>query len=116
MSIPESDSPLTPSAAHLQRIRERAYHLWESEGRPEGQSEVYWERAKELDAIEHNQPTLLPLPTADDPHRTAEGTLIEEASLQENLGEFPSRLTDQGDIMQTPESREIAREFRDGER
>jgi hypothetical protein len=42
--------------------------------------------------------------------------LIEEASLQENLGEFPTRFTDQGDTMPTPESREIAREFRDGER
>jgi len=48
--------------------------------------------------------------------QTSEGILIEEASLQENLGEFPTRFTDQGDTMPTPETREIAREFREGER
>jgi hypothetical protein len=48
--------------------------------------------------------------------RTADGVLIEDAALQENLGEFPSRFTDQGETMPTPESREIAREFRDGEK
>ena len=30
-----------------QRIRERAYALWEAEGRPEGRSEEYWHRASE---------------------------------------------------------------------
>ena len=25
-----------------QRIRERAYHLWDKAGRPEGESEQYW--------------------------------------------------------------------------
>ena len=94
----------------------RAYFLWESEGRPVGQSEEYWERARELDAIERNCPVLRPNLIVSHPRETSEGVLIEEASLQENLGEFPSRFTDQGDTMPTPESREIAREFRDGER
>ena len=31
------------SSAEL--IRERAYALWEQDGRPEGRSELYWERA-----------------------------------------------------------------------
>ena len=31
-----------------QRIRERAYRMWESEGRPEGRAEQYWHRAEEL--------------------------------------------------------------------
>jgi hypothetical protein len=30
-----------------QQIRERAHQLWESEGRPEGQHEDHWARAKE---------------------------------------------------------------------
>lgn len=30
-----------------QRIRERAYSLWEAEGRPHGRSEEYWNRASE---------------------------------------------------------------------
>ncbi len=110
-----SDSPFYPSAEHLERIRVRAYHLWESEGRPEGQAAAYWERAEALDAIAHNAPA----PKVEDRpnvHHTSEGVLIEEAFLQENLGEFPARSNDLGDAMPTPESREIAREFREGER
>ncbi len=108
----EADSPFTPSPEHLQRIRERAYHLWESEGRPEGQADEYWERARELDALEFNSPTLI-TPGVE---RALDGAVVDEASLQENLGEFPGRFTDQGDTMATPETKEIAREYREGER
>ena len=31
-----------------QRIRERAYELWEREGRPEGRADQYWRRAEEM--------------------------------------------------------------------
>jgi hypothetical protein len=35
-------------------IRERAYHLWELEGRQEGRASEYWHRAKEqLDSDTH---------------------------------------------------------------
>jgi hypothetical protein len=111
----ETDSPLAPSAAHLDRIRARARHLWQTEGEPAGQFPAYWQRAVELDALEFDCPVLLPNPLVTPPHRTAQGVLIEEAALQENLGEFPALFTDQGETMPTPESREIAREFRDGE-
>jgi hypothetical protein len=114
MPSAEPDTPFTPSAAHIERIRVRAYHLWESEGRPDGQELEYWERARELDALQSDAPIGLPNPLASPP--PANGVLIEEAVLQENLGEFPARFTDQGDSMPTPESKEIAREFRDGER
>ena len=114
--MPLAETPFTPSAAHLHRIRVRAYHLWESEGRPEGQSDAYWERARELDAIEQNCPVTIPNPLISHPRETADGVLIEEAALEENLGEFPSLFTDQGETLPTPESREIAREFREGER
>jgi hypothetical protein len=30
-----------------QLIRERAYMLWENDGRPEGRAEEYWRRAEE---------------------------------------------------------------------
>jgi hypothetical protein len=33
---------------HEQRIRERAYQLWEGEGRQEGRSEEYYRRATDL--------------------------------------------------------------------
>ncbi len=35
-----------------QLIRERAYHLWEQDGRPEGRDLEYWERARFLVGIE----------------------------------------------------------------
>jgi hypothetical protein len=112
----EADTPLAPSPAHLQRIRDRAHRLWESEGSPAGQSDAYLERARELDALETNRPVQLPNPTTIAEPRKSEGVLIEEAALQENLGEFPARFTDQGDSLPTPESRGIAKAFRDGER
>jgi hypothetical protein len=111
-----ADSPLDPSAAHLERIRLRAHQLWEREGSPAGQWLAYWKRAMVLDAIAHYPLAGKPNPLTTPPHETADGVLIEEASLQENLGEFPGLFTDQGDAMPTPESRAIARRFREGER
>ena len=36
-------------AGHLEkRIRERAYDMWEREGRPEGRADQYWLRAEEM--------------------------------------------------------------------
>lgn len=37
------------------RIRERAYHIWQQEGRPPGRSQVHWDMARELVAIEESQ-------------------------------------------------------------
>ncbi len=34
------------------RIRERAYALWEEDGRPEGRADEYWERARRFIAAE----------------------------------------------------------------
>ena len=33
-----------------QRIRERAYFLWQNDGCPVGQADRYWERAREIEA------------------------------------------------------------------
>lgn len=57
-----SDNPLelTPEREH--RIRERAYHLWEADGRPHGRDLDYWERARELIGMEENPGSgLLPI-------------------------------------------------------
>ena len=36
-----------------QRVRQRAYELWQAEGRPEGRAEQHWEQAcRELDALQ----------------------------------------------------------------
>jgi hypothetical protein len=39
-----------------QRIRERAHHIWEREGQPDGQEPNHWERAsREIDEEERKQ-------------------------------------------------------------
>jgi hypothetical protein len=84
------------NAAQQQRIRERAYHLWEADGCPQDRSEEYWERARELVGIEES-PHAGEVPVA--------GERPEESFIQENLGEFPDRSADQGEHQATPEAR-----------
>ena len=38
------------------RIRERAYHIWEASGRPSGRDEEFWQRACEMTATSGDQP------------------------------------------------------------
>ena len=78
-----------------ERIRRKAYELWEEEGRPAGREMDHWDKARILVAIEDDRTSLVPV-TPDRP---------EEATLQANLGEFPSALTDEGDRQQTPSRR-----------
>ena len=99
MANPLDDSDET----RQQQIRERAYHLWDADGRPHGREGEFWERASELIGMEESAhagelPNPATLPGAD-PDRTQP---IEEASIQENLGEFPDRLSDQGERASTP--------------
>lgn len=78
-----------------QRIRLRAYQMWEKEGRPEGCADIHWDQATELVAIEDNQRlTLEPVlpPTGIGPT----GEPIEPLEAVENAGEFPT-MTDQGE-------------------
>jgi hypothetical protein len=94
-------NPLSVDPDHEHRVRERAYLLWESDGRPHGRDVEYWERARALIGMEESAGSgLLPNPstTPGSPRETG----IEEASIQENLGEFPDRLADQGEVKTTP--------------
>ena len=79
-----------------ERIRKRAYGLWEADGRPDGRESEFWERAK------GNRSAWRPAPAPGccrnpmtHPSPTDGG--VEEAEIQENYGEIPGRLTDQGD-------------------
>ena len=81
------------------RIRERAYKLREENGCPHGRDAELWEQAEDLVGMEENPDAgLLPNPINGDPALIG----IEEAKIQENYGEIPGRLTDQGDRPQTP--------------
>jgi Protein of unknown function (DUF2934) len=101
-----SDNPLETDFAHEERIRERAYHLWKADGCPEGSDLEFWERARELIAIEDSADAGQ-LPGNTDAGRWVDGHLVEEASLEENLGEFPDRLSDQGEHAATPRARNL---------
>lgn len=95
------NNPLHDDPQREQRVRERAYHLWEADGKPHGRDVEYWQRARELVAMEENADAgRLPNPQnhPDSPRETG----VEEAEIQENLGEFPDRFADQGEWQQTP--------------
>jgi len=94
-----SDNPLEMTPERKRRIEERAYRLWEESERPQGRDLEFWERARELVGMEESGPAgTIPVET-EAPNRG--GNRVEEAELQENLGEFPG-LTDQGDRVKTP--------------
>jgi hypothetical protein len=95
------NNPLHDNPEREQRVRERAYHLWEADGKPHGRDVEYWQRARELIAMEENvEAGRLPNPQAhtDSAHETG----VEEAEIQENLGEFPDPLADQGEWQPVP--------------
>ena len=103
-AAPREDSPLDPSPEHQQRIRERAYHLWEADGRPHGRYAEYWERARELDAIASSPSAgLRPINQPE---------VMDQADLQDNLGEFPDRSADQGERRVAPMTKRQVRATR----
>jgi hypothetical protein len=81
-----------------ERIRKRAHQIWEDEGRPEGRADMHWEKARILVAIEDDRTSLVPV----QPERP------EPAEVMENLGEFPTALTDEGDRRQFPSRKALA--------
>lgn len=85
-----------------ERIRRRAYAIWEREGRPEGREADHWTLAREEIAIEDNlSSTLLPNP-AGGPEATARRTEpVEPLESVETLGDLPG-LADQGEEFSPP--------------
>ena len=85
------------------RISERAYNIWQQEGCPPGRSQVHWEMARELVAIEDNQSLATkPNPLVDDIRRDPlTGEPVETLEAVANQGEFPT-LTDQGERQTYP--------------
>jgi len=106
-----TDNPLDDSDGKRNAlIEKRAYHLWEADGRPHGQHDEFWERASELVRMEEaagfgQLPNPATVPGAD-PSRVQP---VEEAFIQENLGEFPDRFADQGEAQPTPKPKRAAR-------
>jgi len=108
-----SDNPLVNTPEREERIRQRAYHLWEADGRPEGRETEFWERAETFIGMEDSAGAgQFPNPKNQD--EPIPGVTVEEAQIQENYGEFPDRVTDQGDWRQTPMTREEMHEYEKG--
>lgn len=103
-------NPLERDPEREERIRVRAYHLWEQDGRPDGRDAEFWERARELVGLEESSGAgLLANPMTHPTMLNGQPEGIEEAEIQQNYGEFPDRLADQGEWEQTPEARHSRR-------
>jgi hypothetical protein len=97
---------------HERSIRARARRMWLEAGSPRGREAEYLEMSRELQAfVDHPAAALLPNPMVAHPHPGGSEVPVEEAELQENLGEFPGRNTDQGDRLRAPLTRKKARAF-----
>ena len=101
-------NPLAVDPEREHRVREKAYLMWESDGRPHGRDVEYWERARELVGMEESAGSSL-LPNPMNASSSPRETGVEEADIQENLGEFPGRLADQGEVRTTPAPKRKAR-------
>jgi Protein of unknown function (DUF2934) len=91
-------NPLAIDPDREQRVRERAYHLWEADGKPHGRDVEYWERARELIGKEESadgdpDPKSTPVARRE--------TKVEEPAPQENTDESPDPLPDQGEVKTT---------------
>ena len=108
-----SDNPLDPSPEHDARVAKLADELWRADGSPAGRMDEYRERADTLARMEEAGPTgLEPNPMTQ--NELIPGVIVEEASIQENLGEFPAaaNMGDQGRWRETPMTE---KELREGE-
>ena len=98
-----SDNPLEPNPGRDARIKEVARELWDADGRPAGREAEYTERADELVRMEMAGRTgQIANPQTEG--EAVPGMVVEEASIQDNLGEFPgaSSAADQGEKRMTP--------------
>ncbi len=102
-----SDNPLDDSPERRAAVKAKAEAMWREAGSPAGGMDEFTERADELLRMEHAGASgQLPNPmTLDEP---IPGVIVEEASIQDNLGEFPggSSVADQGEWRETPMTRE----------
>lgn len=90
----------------VERIRQRAYEIWEREGQPEGRDREHWDMAREEIAAKENLGlTLQPNPIAlTHSERTFHEEPVEPLIAAESLGDVPG-LTDQGEEEAYPHRR-----------
>lgn len=111
-----SDNPLETTPEREKMIEERARAM-QAEAGGTGDLADFRERADELLRMEMaGNSGQLPNPMTQD--EALPGLVVEEASIQENLGEFPggSSVADQGEYRETPMTREELRRGGDGDK
>ncbi|MGE5506402.1 MAG: DUF2934 domain-containing protein [Actinomycetota bacterium] len=90
-------------------IRERAHHIWEREGRPEGRADDHWQMARTELAMEQNPGVATePTPTAGGNPYNPHPEPVEPIEAVENQGSFPG-LADQDEEPQYPKRRRPAK-------
>lgn len=92
-----------PSEFDEQIIRQRAYHIWEREGCPEGRALEHWQMARSELAIQMEPSPTLPNPAAER-EKVKHAEPVEPLEAVENQGSFPG-LTDQDEERQYPHRR-----------
>jgi hypothetical protein len=105
-----SRNPLAADPAREHRVRERAYHLWEADGKPHGSDVHYWERARELISKEEGAGgSQLQKPPAS-PNSPRETKSPQEPGVkQAGIRANPDRLAEQGAVKPTAEPKRRAR-------
>jgi hypothetical protein len=87
-----------------ERIRQRAYRLWEEEGRPEGRELVHWDMATELVAIEDSQNKIRKPVNRNPDEPEIAAPEIEPTGPAAAMGELPT-ITDQAEQIYPPRRR-----------
>jgi hypothetical protein len=86
--------------AREERVRQRAYEIWQREGCPEGRAEEHWQMARTEIAMSEDQATATrPAPRAR--RRPTRPDNVEPIEAVENLGSFPT-MTDQDEEQGAP--------------
>lgn len=98
---PSTRNPLSVDPDRENRVRERAYLLWESDGKPHGRDVEYWERARQLIGTEDSASSLpMPNPAGleDSPRKTG----VAETAVKGNPGKSSGHPADPGEVKATP--------------
>lgn len=77
-----------------EKLRLHAYHLWEADGRPEGRSAEYWEKARAL--LDHEAAAAAPVVPITPPDEAADASAITKQSAKKPV-KAKSKVTPPGE-------------------
>jgi len=93
-------NPLSIDPEREHRVRERAYLMWEADGKLHGRDVEYWERARELVGREETAGS------SEVENRQSENSArlgrVEETEVQDNPSKLLNRTADQGEVKTSP--------------